>query len=120
VRAFSATNAAPFASHVRTMARTGLLVSRHGPLLATSCLLPPGAAVYELLPYNWEWRGISQLYRNMTGSTGDTHHFAWRPRDPRWVTYASESDQKFAKWLPSECRGKCVARRASSVLERRA
>lgn len=108
VRPFTATNAAPFASHVHAMAGTSLLVSRHGPLLATACLLPPGAAVYELLPFNWEWRGISQMYRNMTASAGDIHHFAWRPRDKAWAQYASESDRKFASWLPSECLGKCA------------
>jgi capsular polysaccharide biosynthesis protein len=51
---------APFLSHMATMADTGLLVGRHGPLLASAVLLPPGAAVLELLPYKWEWRGVSR------------------------------------------------------------
>lgn len=34
--------------------------------------------MFELLPYKWEWGGISQLYHNISGSAGDVHHFAWR------------------------------------------
>lgn len=75
---------APFLSHMATMADTGLLVGRHGPLLASAVLLPPGAAVLELLPYKWEWRGVSRLYHNMTMSTGRLHHWAWRPLEARW------------------------------------
>lgn len=75
---------APFLSHMATMADTGLLVGRHGPLLASAVLLPPGAAVLELLPYKWEWRGVSRLYYNMTQSTGWLHHWAWRPLDAKW------------------------------------
>lgn len=33
---------APFASHLDTFARSAVVVGRHGPLLATSALLPPG------------------------------------------------------------------------------
>jgi hypothetical protein len=75
---------APFVSHLATMADTGLLVARHGPILADALLLPPGAAVLELLPYKWEWRNISSLYHNITQSTGVLHHWAWRPRDAKW------------------------------------
>lgn len=60
VRSVSLTMGAPFLSHMATMADTGLLVGRHGPLLASAVLLPPGAAVLELLPYKWEWRGVSR------------------------------------------------------------
>jgi capsular polysaccharide biosynthesis protein len=60
------------------MARTGVLVARHGPLLANALFLPPGAVVLELLPYNWEWRGISEIYMNLTRSVGSVHHFAWK------------------------------------------
>ncbi len=58
--------AAPFASHLATMAASGAIVARHGPLLANAVLLPPGALVMELLPYKWEWQAISQIYYNMT------------------------------------------------------
>lgn len=60
VRSVSLTMGAPFLSHMATMADTGLLVGRHGPLLASAVLLPPGAAVLELLPYKWEWQGVSR------------------------------------------------------------
>lgn len=33
---------APFQSFLGAMARTGVLISRHGPLLANSMFLPPG------------------------------------------------------------------------------
>lgn len=32
----------------------------------------------ELLPYNWEWQGISEIYLNLTRSVGCVHHFAWK------------------------------------------
>ena len=41
---------APFPSFVAAMARTGVLVSRHGPLLANAAFLPPGAAHSGALP----------------------------------------------------------------------
>lgn len=84
VRTVSLTMGAPFLSHMATMSGTGLLIARHGPLLASAVLLPPGAAVLELLPYKWEWRDVSSLYRNMTQSTGRIHHWAWRPLDAKW------------------------------------
>lgn len=40
--------------YVPPLARcAGVLVARHGPLLANAVFLPPGALVLELLPYNW-------------------------------------------------------------------
>lgn len=42
VRPYTATARAPFESYLSVMARTGVLVSRHGPLLANSIFLPPG------------------------------------------------------------------------------
>ena len=74
-------------SHLATMADTGLLVARHGPILADALLLPPGAAVLELLPYKWEWRNISSLYYNMTQSSGVLHHWAWRPQEAKWCRW---------------------------------
>ena len=89
VRHFTATTLAPFPDQLQAMADTGLLLSRHGPLLANAMFLPPGAAVYELLPYNWDWQRMSELYRNLTTSVGTVHHFAWRPTDRRCVPAAS-------------------------------
>jgi capsular polysaccharide biosynthesis protein len=100
VRHFSATAAAPFSEHILAMSQTGLLVARHGPLLANGMFLPRGAAVYELLPYNWEWQGLSQLYRNLTASVGSLHHFAWRPQEPQWAVYASDADAKYSRETP--------------------
>lgn len=42
VRPYTVTARAPFESYLSVMARTGILVSRHGPLLANSIFLPPG------------------------------------------------------------------------------
>jgi hypothetical protein len=78
VRPYSVTPHAAFPSFVASMAKTGVLVARHGPLLANAIFLPPGAVVLELLPYNWEWQGISEVYRNLSASVGSVHHFAWK------------------------------------------
>ena len=43
VRPFTVTPRAPLASYMAAMARTGVLVARHGPLLANAAFLPPGA-----------------------------------------------------------------------------
>lgn len=45
VRPYTVTPRAPLASYVAAMARTGVLVARHGPLLANAAFLPPGAPV---------------------------------------------------------------------------
>ena len=42
IRPYTATPRAPFESYLSVMARTGVLVSRHGPFLANSIFLPPG------------------------------------------------------------------------------
>ena len=41
-RPYTATARAPFESYLSVMARTGVLVARHGPLLANAMFLPPG------------------------------------------------------------------------------
>eukprot|EP00879_Flechtneria_rotunda_P013148 GHRR01013733.1.p1 GENE.GHRR01013733.1~~GHRR01013733.1.p1 ORF type:complete len:429 (+),score=169.33 GHRR01013733.1:161-1288(+) len=103
VRTVSLTTGAPFLSHMATVADTGLLITRHGPLLATAMLLPPGAAVLELLPYKWEWRSVSSLYYNMTQSTGYLHHWAWRPLDAKWCKYKEPAHTRYAGWTAAEC-----------------
>lgn len=60
-------------SHPRLVC-TQLLI----PASRTSCRSPTGAVVLELLPYNWEWQGISEIYLNLTRSVGCVHHFAWK------------------------------------------
>ena len=42
VRPYTASARAPFESYLSVMARTGILVSRHGPFLTNSIFLPPG------------------------------------------------------------------------------
>ena len=103
VRPVTLTNQSPFASQIAAVADTGLLIARHGPLLANAVFLTPGAIVYELLPFNWEWRHISQLYRNMTQSGEQVHHFAWRPSDSKWAQYVSDDDSRYRTWTADEC-----------------
>lgn len=57
----------------------------------------------ELLPYNWEWKGISQVYHNVTTTVGDIHHFAWRAKHPRWAQYVDEDEARYAHWTAEEC-----------------
>ncbi|WIA40763.1 hypothetical protein OEZ86_004443 [Tetradesmus obliquus] len=118
VRTVSLTMGAPFLSHMATMSSTGLLIARHGPLLASAVLLPPGAAVLELLPYKWQWRDVSSLYRNMTASTGQLHHWAWRPLDAKWCRYKEAAHARYAGWTTQECSGReCLLVHAQAGLE---
>ncbi|KAK9837380.1 hypothetical protein WJX84_006958, partial [Apatococcus fuscideae] len=103
VRPYTVTPQAPFQSHLTAMARTGLLVSRHGPMMASSIFLPPGAAVLELLPFNWNWKDFSRIYLNATRSLGDIHHFAWLARSAKFVRYRSENESRYAHWTAAEC-----------------
>ncbi|EFJ44348.1 hypothetical protein VOLCADRAFT_106494 [Volvox carteri f. nagariensis] len=103
VRTVTLSTDAPFVSHLDTFARSSVLVARHGPLLATATLMAPGSAVVELLPYKWEWLGLSKLYYNMTQSAGDLHHFAWRATDHRLVHYDHENYTRYHSWTPEEC-----------------
>ena len=64
----------------------------------------------ELLPYNWEWRDISQLYRNITRGLGDVTHLVWRARSPEWAMYGSEADARYAHWRPEECESRWGSR----------
>lgn len=70
---------------------------------------PVGAVVLELLPYNWEWKGISQVYHNVTTSVGDIHHFAWRAKHPRWAQYMTEDEARYAHWTAEECSSRSPA-----------
>lgn len=62
-----------------------------------------GAMVVELLPYNWEWKGVSKIYKNITQSMGDIHHFAWRAKHPKWAVYPSDHEARYAEWTAEEC-----------------
>jgi len=59
--------------------------------------------VVELLPYNWEWTGICELYRNISRSVGDVHHVAWRASNMKWASYASADDERYGSWTAAEC-----------------
>lgn len=61
----------------------------------------------ELLAYNWEWKGISEVYYNVTSSVGDIHHFAWRAKHPRWAQYIDENEARYAHWTAEECSSRC-------------
>ena len=62
----------------------------------------------ELLPYNWEWKGVSRIYKNISSSMGDIHHYAWRAKHPKWAVYPSEHEARYAEWTAEECVGRCV------------
>ena len=104
------------ASHSLLMLQAPLLRMRQhraarSALAASHCTprVPPGAVVLELLPYNWDWKGISEIYVNLTRSLGDVHHLAWRARHPRWALYAQPDEQRYADWTAEECSSRCVA-----------
>ena len=63
----------------------------------------------ELLAYNWEWKGISAVYVNVTSSVGDIHHFAWRAKHPRYAQYIDEDEARYAHWTAEECSSRCAA-----------
>ena len=63
----------------------------------------------ELLAYNWEWKGISEVYVNVTSSVGDIHHFAWRAKHPRYAQYIDEDEARYAHWTAEECSSRCAA-----------
>lgn len=63
----------------------------------------------ELLAYNWEWKGISEVYVNVTSSVGDIHHFAWRAKHPRYAQYMDEDEARYAHWTAEECSSRCAA-----------
>ena len=60
----------------------------------------------EMLPYNWEWKGVSRIYKNITKSMGDIHHFAWRAKHPKWAVYPSDHEARYAEWTAEECAGR--------------
>jgi hypothetical protein len=125
VRTVSVTPEAPLASHLAAASTTGLLVGRHGPLLASASLfLPPGAAVLELLPYKWDWRDMSRLYVNMTaaarGPSRPLHHWAWRATDAKWCRYSGGEGEalRYGGWTASECTARdCLLAHAKAGLQ---
>ena len=66
----------------------------------------------ELLPYNWDWKGISEIYVNLTRSLGDVHHIAWRARHPRWAVYPNLDERRYADWTAEECTSRHAHMRA--------
>jgi hypothetical protein len=128
VRPYSPTPSVPLASLVAVMSRTGLLIGRHGPLLANAVFLPPGSAVVEILPYNWNSGGLSEIYKNLTASrsienknsTGKESivHVAWRAPSGNWMRYESEEDSRYVSWTPVECSSEhCIDAHARAGVE---
>lgn len=103
VRPYSTTTGAPLTSILSIMSLTGILVGRHGPLLANSIFLPKGAAVVEILPFNWDFGGLSEVYYNLTGSIGGIGHVAWRASSAEHMRYESESNARYSNWTAEEC-----------------
>ncbi len=108
VRPYSPTPSVPLASLVAVMSRTRLLIGRHAPLLANAAFLPPGAVVVEILPYNWNSGGRSEIYKNLTASrtsysTDSIVHVAWRAPSGDWMQYESDEDSRYSSWTPLEC-----------------
>lgn len=78
---------ASMGTHLAVAATSGVLIGRHSSVMASSIFMQPGSAVFELLPFKWEWANISMLYYNITQSMGDIHHFAWRANHYKWADY---------------------------------
>ena len=71
----------------------------------------------ELLPYNWEWRGVSTIYRNITASLGDVHHFAWRAQSAKHAAYESPDDARYGDWTHEECASTCDTALPAGLVE---
>ena len=73
VRPYTATPRAPLASYVAAMARTGVLVARHGPLLANAAFLPPGAPWRWILRSGFQKKRLTRLLCNATSQPWARH-----------------------------------------------
>ncbi|PRW57354.1 DUF563 domain [Chlorella sorokiniana] len=91
-------------------AGTGLFISVHTSNLANALLLPPGAAVVEVLQRNWAWEDIDQFFVSLTKQLEDVHHYALRAQglnetlhtDPRLA-------RLFGNWTAAQCQDQgCV------------
>lgn len=117
VRPYSPTASVPFSSLVSVMARTGVLVARHGPLMANALFLPPGAAVVELLPHNWVSKGRGEVYVNLTRTTAVVGHVAWFPKSAAEMEYEGAGDARYGNWKAEECSSDdCVDAHARAAL----
>mmetsp|Transcript_26134 Transcript_26134/g.70756 ORF Transcript_26134/g.70756 Transcript_26134/m.70756 type:complete len:546 (+) Transcript_26134:118-1755(+) len=116
-RMISLSEEASFGSYIDAVSRSAVLIGRHLPSMANSMFMRPGSMVVELLPYKWEWANLSMLYRNITESMGDIHHFAWRPQHYKFAYYSNISDLKYHTWTPIECHAKeCLSIQARAGL----
>lgn len=117
VRPYSATLELPLESIINVMARTKLLIGRHGPLLSYAFLLPPGSAVIELLPYNADGFYSYYLYHDIVRSIGDLTHIAWMGESANSNVYMCDEDQRYATWHRGECYSdECVEAHRLSLL----
>ncbi len=67
-----------------------------------------GAAVFELLPYNWQWQGLAEMVRNLTRSMGDVHYAAWRACSAACARYSEPGDARYGTWTMDECSSRRV------------
>jgi len=98
------TDATPVAEQLAALARARLVVGPHTSALAAAALLPPGAALLELVPFAWTWGGLDGTFAAMAGSLGDVHAAAWRAGGRAQAAWADGRDAaRFAGWAPGEC-----------------
>ncbi|GMH40480.1 hypothetical protein BSKO_08384 [Bryopsis sp. KO-2023] len=110
VRPFMVDSHTPFSSFLAVMRRTGLLVGRHSHLLSNAIFLPPGGALFEFIPYNVEWGGVTLLNRNLSLSADQLGYSAWRADDPRWAVYRNRQDANYKGWTAGQCQSReCLA-----------
>lgn len=102
VRPYSPSLGVPFSSLMKTMARTKILVCRHGSLLSNSIFLPPDSVVIELLPYNYDGFNSFNLFSQITASLGDVTHLVWAANTSEYNVYLPE-DARYASWYRGEC-----------------
>lgn len=103
VRVVEFSSATPFSEQVQVMAGTGVLVSVHTSGLANAMLLPPGAAVFEILPRSWSWAHIDQAFAAFSWALGDVFHFAWRASGNFTVFIDPRNQVRFGGWATEEC-----------------
>lgn len=102
VRPYSPSLGVPFSSLMKIMARTKVLVCRHGSLLGNSIFLPPNSTVIELLPYNYDGFDSFYLFARITASLGDVTHLVWAANTSEYNMYLPE-DSRYASWYRGEC-----------------
>jgi len=117
VRPYSPSSLVPLHSFVSVMSRSGILVTRHGHLLANAVFLPRGSVIVELLPCNWEVDGVSDAFFHLIRTVGVVSHLAWRAPSTDFMSYALPEDKRYSTWTPEECSSEtCLDAHARAAL----